>query len=286
MRKMYKVKKYKSRMIVALVTIILIIIIGLTSKDRKGMTTIENLIGKIIMPVQKVVYTVDYKITKMINSVTNIFILKEENERMKAEILKLKEENRKMEDVISRAEYLKNELILKKKSKYNFIRAKIIGKDPGNWFDRFIINKGTKDGIKEGNIIIKAAKLDDDIIVEGLIGRVIETGENWSKVLTIIDEGSKVSFKVIRTQDGGILEGSINGEMSGYLFDSEADIIEGDKLLTSGLGEVFVEGIYIGEIRKVIKNKEDLVKRITVEPAINFKKLDYVYVITGVKEHK
>ncbi|WP_427338976.1 rod shape-determining protein MreC [Caloranaerobacter sp. DY30410] len=279
-------KKYRSRMVVALVAIILLIIIGLTSKDRQSITSIENLTGKIVTPIQELFYTVDQKITNAIKSVTNIFKLKEENERMKAEILKLKEENRKMEDIISRAEYLKNEAIMLEKSKYTFIKAKIIGKDPGNWFDRFVINKGRKDGIKEGSIIIKAIKLDEDIIEEGLVGKVIEVGDNWSKVLAIVDEGSKVSFKVIRTQDGGILNGSIDGEMSGYLFDSDADIVEGDKLITSGLGEVFVEGFYIGKIKKVIKKGNDLVKRILVEPAINFKKLDYVYVITGVKEYK
>ncbi|SHH60861.1 rod shape-determining protein MreC [Caloranaerobacter azorensis DSM 13643] len=279
-------KKYRGRMIVALVAIILLIIIGLTSKNRQSITSIENIAGKIVTPVQGLFYTVDQKITNAIKSVTNVFKLKAENEKMKAEILKLKAENRKMEDIISRAEYLKNEAIMLEKSKYNFIKAKIIGKDPGNWFDRFIINKGSRDGIKEGSIIIKAVKLDEDIIEEGLVGKVIEVGDSWSEVLAIVDEGSKVSFKVIRTQDGGILNGSITGEMSGYLFDSNADIVEGDKLITSGLGEVFVEGLYIGKIKKVIKKGNDLVKRILVEPAINFKKLDYVYVITGVKEYK
>lgn len=279
-------KKYRSRMIVALVAIILIIIIGLTSKDRQNMTSIENLTGKIVTPIQNLFYTVDQKITNTIKSATNFLKLKEENERMKAEILRLKEENRKMEDIINRTSYLKNEAIMLEKSKYTFTRAKIIGKDPGNWFDRFIIDKGRRDGIKEGSIIIKAVELDGDIIEEGLVGKVIEVGDNWSKVLAIIDEGSKVSFKVIRTQDGGILNGSINGEMSGYLFDSNADIVEGDKLVTSGLGEVFIEGFYIGKIKKVTKKEDDLVKLISVEPAINFKKLDYVYVITGVKEYK
>lgn len=279
-------KKYRSRMIVALVAIILIIIIGLTSRDRQNMTSIENLTGKIVTPVQKLFYIIDQKISRTVKSTTSIFKLKEENEKMKAEILRLKEENRKMEDIISRAEYLKNEAIMLKKSKYTFIKAKIIGKDPGNWFDRFIIDKGKKDGIQEGSIIIKAIELDGDIIEEGLIGKVIEAGDNWSKVLSIIDEGSKVSFKVIRTQDGGILKGNINGEMNGYLFDSNADIVEGDKLVTSGLGEVFIEGLYIGKIKKAIKKEDDLVKRISVEPAIDFKKLDDVYVITGVKEYK
>ncbi|QIB26593.1 rod shape-determining protein MreC [Caloranaerobacter azorensis] len=283
---MHKMKKYRGRMIVALVAIILLIIIGITSKNRQSITSIENIVGKIVTPVQGLFYTVDQKITNAMKSVTNVFKLKAENEKMKAEILKLKAENRKMEDIISRAEYLKNEAIMLEKSKYNFIKAKIIGKDPGNWFDRFIINKGSRDGIKEGSIIIKAVKLDEDIIEEGLVGKVIEVGDSWSEVLAIVDEGSKVSFKVIRTQDGGILNGSITGEMSGYLFDSNADIVEGDKLITSGLGEVFVEGLYIGKIKKVIKKGNDLVKRILVEPAINFKKLDYVYVITGVKEYK
>lgn len=271
-------------MIVTIVTVILIIIISVTAGGRGRITFAENILGKIITPIQRVFYNAGEYISGTFNSIASISKLKEENMNLKKEITKLKRENMYYEDIISRTEYLRNEWILENNSKFNLVKAEIIGKNPGNWFDRFIINKGLKDGIKNGDTIIQGINVEGEIIEEGLIGRVVEVGDTWAKVISIIDEGSNVSFKVIRTQDGGVLSGSVNGKLSGYLFDSKADVVKGDKLVTSGLGGVFSKGIYIGEINEVTKTSEDLMKKIEIEPAIDFKKIDNVFVVIENKE--
>ena len=172
-----------------------------------------------------------------------------------------------------------------KNTNYSLIPAQVIGKEPGNWFDRFIIDKGSKDGVKKGDTVIQATETEDNIIQEGIVGRVVEVGDNWAKVISIIDENSKVSFKVIRTQDGGVISGNVddklNGKLNGYLFDAKADIMKGDKLFTSGLGGIFVKDLYIGEITDVIKKDEKLMKNIDIEPAVDFKKLYRVFIISN-----
>lgn len=70
-------------------------------------------------------------------------------------------------------------------------------------------------------------------------------------------------------------------KVTGYLFDDEADIIKGDKIYTSELGGAFVSDLYIGEVDAVINDDEDMMKKIEVKPAINFKKLYKVYVISN-----
>ena len=107
-----------------------------------------------------------------------------------------------------------------------------------------------------------------------------EVGDNWSKVVSIINENSKISFKVIRTQDGGMISGSGNGKLTGYLFDTKADVMKGDKLFTSGLGGIFIKDLYLGEITDVVKKDENLTKNIYIEPAVNFKKLYKVFIIS------
>lgn len=280
---MFNLKKYGSRMIVTVVTIILLIIIGITANGRENITAIENIIGKIITPVQKLFYNTGQAVGNTFKSIEGIGNLKDENERLMNEIAKLKELNTQYEDIIMRTDFLKNEASLKKSSHFTFVSSQVSGKDAGNWFDRFIIDKGANQGINKGDPVIQAAEIDDDVVIEGLIGRVVEVGDNWAKVISIIDEGSNVSFKSIRTQNGGIIQGSIEGEASGYLFDSSSDIVEGDKLLTSGMGGVFIEGLYIGKIESVEKRDEELVQRIKVNSAIDFKNIYEVYVITGTK---
>ncbi len=279
-------KRYKNRMIVALVTIILIIVIGVTSGDRAKLSGFEKTIGNILSPVQKVFFNISKTISDGFSTITNISKIKEENEELQKTIAKLEEENRKYEDIISKTDFLRNESKLKERTKYKLIEAQIIGKEPGNWFDRFIIDKGLKDGVKKGDTVIEGVEVEQDIVQEGIVGRVVDVGDNCAKITSIVDESSNISFKIIRTQDGGILSGSLDNEnldneIKGYLFDSKVDVVKGDKLFTSGLGGVYVKDLYIGEVNDVVKKDEDLMKRISVTPAVNFKKIYKVYVISN-----
>ena len=164
---------------------------------------------------------------------------------------------------------------------FNLISAEIIGKEPSNWFERFTIDKGFKHGVKKGDTVIQAVETDTNIIEEGIVGRVVEVSDNWSKVVSIIDENSKISFKVIRTQDGGMISDSMDNKLTGYLFDTKADVMKGDKLFTSGLGGEYIKDLYIGEITDVVNKDEDLMKSIYIEPAIDFKKLYKVFIISN-----
>lgn len=274
-------KRIKNRMIVTIVAIILIIIIGVTANGRNKVTFLENLIGNIITPIQKVFYNTGESVAGTVNSIGSITQIKKENEELKKEIAKLNEQLRNYEDIISKSDYLRNAALLKEKTKFNLVEAQIIGKDPGNWFDRFVIDKGTKDGIRKGNAVIQGIEVEGNIVEEGLVGRVVEVGDSWSQVVAIIDEGSNLSFNVIRTQDSGVIKGDFEGNISGYLFDANADVVKGDKLLTSGLGGVFNKGLYIGEISEITKNSDDLLVNIEVKPAVNFNKLQNVFVIIG-----
>ena len=270
-------------MVVTSVAIILIIIIGATSSERMALTKFEKIIGNMLSPIEKIVYNAGKKVTDFFETIKNISKLKRENEELKKKITQLEQDNRKYEDIIGKTDYLKNEAKLMEETNYNLITSQIIGKEPGNWYDRFTIDKGLKDGVKKGDTVIQGIEIDQNVFQEGIVGRVIDVGDNWAKVVTIIDEISNISFKIIRTQDGGILSGSsgsIAGQISGYLFDSKADVIKGDKLYTSGLGGAFVKDLYIGEVSEVVKHDEDLIKRITINPAINFKKLYKVYIIS------
>ncbi len=273
-------KKYKNRMIVAIVAIILIIIIGITSNERLAITGVERVIGDIFAPVQKFFFSIGRRTSDYFSFIKNIGTLKEENEELKTKVIQLEEKIRIYEDIIGKADYLKNEVELMKKTNYKLIPGQVIAKEPGNWFDRFTIDKGLKDGVKKGDTVIQAVETDENIVQEGIVGRVVEVGDNWAKVVSVIDENSKISFKVIRTQDGGIISGSVDGKLTGYLFDSKADVMKGDKLFSSGLGGVYVKDLYIGEITEVIKKDEDLMKYIEIEPAVDFKKIYKVFIIS------
>ncbi|HLR35099.1 MAG TPA: rod shape-determining protein MreC [Tissierellales bacterium] len=274
-------KKYKSRMVVTAVAIILIITMGMTNSGRKKMTKTENVFGNVFEPVEKFFYNTGQKFAGFFGSIGNIGKLKSENEELKKKIAALEDENRKYEDVIGKSDFLRMEAELFKNTKHDLISAQVIGKEPGNWFNRFKIDKGSNDGIKKDDIVVQGVERERNVYHEGVIGRVVEVGEDWAKVTSIVDESSNISFKITRTQDGGMLSGNVDGELNGYLFESKADVTKGDKLMTSGLGGGYIKDLYIGDVKEVIKKDDDLMERVIISPAVDFKKIYKVYIISN-----
>jgi rod shape-determining protein MreC len=145
---------------------------------------------------------------------------------------------------------------------------------------RFTIDKGENDGIEQNDIVIQAVKTDEGIVQIGLVGIVTQTSSGWSKVITLLDESCKVSFRNIETDESGILQGSIDGTVTGYFFSSKVSAEPGDNLVTSGIGEVYIPDIYIGDVKDVVKTTDASTLRIIVEPAVVFTKINRVYVLT------
>ncbi|WP_242847977.1 rod shape-determining protein MreC [Inediibacterium massiliense] len=270
-------------MIVTLVTIILIIIIGITLGGRERVSSPENMIGKIITPIQKIFYGTGRAIGDGVNSLFSFREISKENKELKKEVEKLNQKVIQLsltKDELDELKTLQKALnYATEHAKYNYISASVTGKDLGNWFNMFTIDVGSNQGVVKGSTVMNG---------EGLIGRVFEVGDNWSKVITIVDNKSSVSFQVLRnSQYIGVVRGSIQegefrgsaqGDLTGYLIDPQAEVLVGDKLITSGLS-TYEKGIPIGQIKKVVKKENELLKTILVEPEVNFKKIDKVFII-------
>ncbi|MCT4661637.1 MAG: rod shape-determining protein MreC [Tissierellales bacterium] len=272
-------KGFFKKVIVGLAIFLLFVIIIFTSGSPRDASVVEDKTGGVLVTVQSFFKNMSQSVSDALHTVGSISYIKKENETLKKEIAFLEEENRLIKDIISKKDYLKREYELTKTSENNYIDAEVVGKDPGNWFNNFTINKGSQDGVLLNDMVVLPVQYDEKLVIEGLVGRVVEIGDNWSRVIAVVDYGSSVSFRVVRTEDQGILSGSLEKTISGYLFDSEADIVVGDKLVTSGTGGVFRKNIYIGEIAEISKSDDSLIKSVKVKPQIDFKKISKVIVL-------
>ncbi len=270
-----KAAKDRTAMIIAIAAILLIIVMSITSRQRENISEIERWVGNIFTPVQKVFSTGVTTVGDSLSSVFNIGKIKKQNgdlsnqvEELQKELIQLRMERDELEE-LRELRYMLN--VVEEKDSFSSVAANIIGKTPSNWFDIFTIDVGTKNGVYKNSIVLAS---------NGLVGRVTEAGDNWAKVSGIIDNNSSVSFQVLRDANTqGIITGSITSDLSGYLFDSLAEVVVGDKLVTSGLG-IFPRGILIGEVSDVARTSDQLLRTIKVEPAVNFKKLSKVLVMT------
>ena len=142
---------------------------------------------------------------------------------------------------------------------YRILTADVIALDESNIFNIFTVNVGVKNGVKIDDVVVDG---------DGLIGRVMAVEDNWAKVISTIDENNKVGFQVFRNLDWlGVLQGDGEGGLKGYMLDETAAVREGDRLITSGIGGIYPQGITIGKVTGVEWNHDTSVKNIIVEPA-------------------
>lgn len=163
---------------------------------------------------------------------------------------------------------------------YEKIGARVIGKDTGNWFARFLIDKGTDDGLAVNMNVIAGS---------GLVGRIISVGSNWALVQSIIDDDSDVSAQVLSTEDRMIVSGDLELMNDGVirfsqLDDEDGKVAVGDKIVTSQISSHYLPGILIGYVSDIYVESNNLTKSGRLTTAVDFKNLQEVLVILEVKQ--
>lgn len=164
---------------------------------------------------------------------------------------------------------------------YEKVAARVIANDGGNWFSTFLIDKGENDGIEKDMNVIAGS---------GLVGIVTDTGPNYAKVRSIIDDVSNVSGMALSTADRCIINGnlaSMNKEQVIGFSDlkCEDDAVKtGEQMVTSHISDKYLEGILIGYVSTIERNSNNLTYSGTITPAVDFQHLQEVLVILDKKE--
>nr|WP_330402535.1 rod shape-determining protein MreC [Clostridioides difficile] len=203
--------------------------------------------------------------------------LEEENEKLKKNMIAL---NTKLDKTESLEELKKTLNFVQEEYKATSISASVVGKNDGNWYESFVIGAGKNSGVKKESIVMNGS---------GLVGIVYEVSNNYSKAISLLDSKASVSFKLAKDANakGTITQNTTldnkdsynsKGYLQGYMFDSSYNVIQGDIITTSGLG-FFPDGIPIGEVEKVVDDKDKSLKYVVVKPYVDFKNINDVVVI-------
>ena len=242
-------------------------------------TPVKSAVTMVLSPMQKGINSVGNTIFSWNEEHKSNSELKAENEKLNERLEALRMQNRLLVQDQVELERLQDFLDQKEKYKqYNTVGARVISKGSGNWFEIFAIDKGSKDGIKK----------DMNVIADnGLVGIVYDVTENTAKVRTIINDTSMVSAMFQETTDQCIVRGSLDTMADGYLevvyIDKDADVKDGDELVTSNISSKFNEGITIGKVSDIKLDSTKLTKTARVTPVVDFKHLKEVLVITDIK---
>lgn len=237
--------------------------------------------GYTLIPFQKGISEVGAYLSVRAEELKELRDVLNQNKELQDEIDRLRIENANL----VQDKYELNELrglyeLDQKYSSYEKIGARVIGKDPGNWFSVFVIDKGTESGIEKDMNVMSGS---------GLVGIVTEVGDGWSTVKSIIDDSSNVSGRVLSTSDHLMVTGDLllmdHGVIRfSQLSDDECVVVEGDQIVTSEISDKYLPGITIGYISTIETDANNLTRSGTLTPIVDFDNLDIVLVIKELKK--
>lgn len=211
--------------------------------------------GYVLVPFQEGISEVGMWFTKRSDELKQLRDVMAENEALQAKIDELSIENSNLlQDKYELTKLRELYELDEKYEEYEKVGARVIGKDPGNWFSVFLIDKGSSDGI-EVNMNVMAGS--------GLVGIVTQVGTNWATVRTVIDDASNVSAMVLSTSDRLVVTGDLQLMESGVirfaqLKDEDDSVVKGDQIVTSNISDKFLPGITIGYINEINTDSNNL----------------------------
>lgn len=271
-------KSKKNSVIGIIITVIILItLVIVTNIKIEKWSDIGSAANVVVMPIQNALTYLKNKMAGNQSFFIDIDTVKNENQELRNQNNELEQKLRELELLKAENETLKQYVNLTDKyAEYTTIPGYVIQKDISNYERIVIINVGSNNGIKEGMAVIAD---------NGLVGYIISVTPDTAKVQTIIDTAATVSSTINTTRDSIVVRGSLDSDttLKATFIPTEANILEGDNVETSGIGGIYPKGIMIGTIKKVINTKNITNRYAIIEPAVNFKKLENVLVIRSEK---
>ena len=206
-----------------------------------------------------------------------------ENKELKDKLAELENDQYENEVLREQNDWLKNYLNLKEQStEFAITNATVISRESGNYATVLTVNKGKVHGVKKNMPVITE---------DGVFGYVSECGLDWAKVVSIVETASAVSVYSDRTGVTGVVEGDASLRKDGYCvmtyIASNADVKVGDRIFTSGNGNIYPSGLLVGEIVEISADEATRTLSAKIKPSVNFGEIEdikNIIIIMGYKE--
>ena len=215
-------------------------------------------------------------VSSTITSIKDYFRLKEMNESLANENILLKnrlEEYEFLRDTIIHGTVVQDSIPV-----YEYIGAKQVNATYNRTKNYITLNRGRKNGLQKEMAVCTP---------EGIVGLIQDLSDHFAVVIPLINVDSRISAKIKKNNYYGSLQWDGNDYAYSYLNDIpyHVEVNAGDTIVTSGLSKIFPEGIVVGYVESVDKETANFLK-IKVKLAVDFKRINHVYVILNNKKNE
>lgn len=264
------------RLILLLVgVIVLVALISFSLKDRQNATLPEQIVKDVVGFGQSLFSKPAHFLTGTLDKIDGILNTYEENKHLKArlkeyastqaELTDVKADNEKLRKIIGKEDSLRD---------YKPVQATVISRNPDQWEEKIIIDKGSVEGVEMNMAVITSSGLVGKVILVTPFKATVEllSTENRNFRVAAVIPGEESIFGLIEGYDG------VRGELIMKRIDSNFDVKKGQLVESSGLGGIFPKGLLIGEVTEVSTDDYGLTKLAYIRPAADFSMLDHVMV--------
>jgi rod shape-determining protein MreC len=212
------------------------------------------------------------------NSIGELKRLRSELDAARERLVEYEQVSRNLTELRRENEVLREQLGFSRALAFRYISAQVIARDPGNQFSTIMVNRGSVHGLRQGMPVIAFQGG-----LQGLVGRVVVVSLTTAIIQPITDPNSFVAARLETSRFDGLVAGSQG--VSGLLTMSYVrklalnEVQYGELVITSGMGQLFPEGIHIGRVREMTAKGYEASLELEVEPIIDFSRLEYVFII-------
>ena len=268
----------KNGIILLTVITVIAVLLCVVSAASSGTGFLHNALGVIASPFRAAGSAVTGWVSGIDEHFTSLEELQEENDRLRRENAELQRQLNQAKEDSEENQRLRTLLDLRQQRRdFVFESASIVGRSSSNWSSALTLSKGTSSGIAIGDCVVNE---------EGfLVGVVTDAGLNWSTVTTILDTDSQLGAIVFRTGEATVAQGDLALMNEGLLrlsyLEDESSVMNGDLILTSGLGGYYPSDLVIGAVKEIRTDDTGLTKYAILTPQVSLDELRQVFVITA-----
>jgi rod shape-determining protein MreC len=257
-------------------TIIFLIVGGILALAFGGFfSSVANPFTGGLVSVQEWFSTRSQAIQEFLAAPRDIVTLRTRNAELEAQVSQLQTQVIDLQQRVNETEILAALVDFSRANpESSYKAASVIGRDPSPFLHYVIINRGSNDGIQRGMPVVTN---------EGLVGRVDAVIADAARIQLVTDPASAVNIHLKNANTDALLVGSVTGDISLDLISQDAVINSGDLILTSGLGGGFPPDLIVGQVLNVRKLPAELFQQATVQPAVDFSRLQIVLIITNFR---
>lgn len=197
------------------------------------------------------------------------FNLDGENKSLRMQNTNLAYKNMQAQDALLENIRLRKLLGFREKSQLQLTAAEVIGQNPHDIVNGLLLNAGSEGGIQKSAAVLTA---------DGLVGKIINSENNFSVCQILFDPNSRVSAKIQRNREFGVIAWDGGNQLKLLYIAKTIKVHMGDVIVTSGMSQIFPENIKIGVVVDVSLEGKGMFQEILVQPSVSFNRLEEVQV--------